>query len=206
MTITSYFTTFLLATFLLFTPGALALPTDTADETTVKALEFPTTPLSPYLTALMNAIPNLPNPENATALAASRKIIEDTITAFSRDNKHLLQPGEKEVGSDEHWVCDTTEGSPYFHDAIGAIRKLWERGNGRCIMNHRCTEFVTWGSAAIGACTGGNQMWDFACDNLARWSTTVAWTCLAQVGGALRTGGRQIVSHTSNTDCRIYRN
>ncbi|PUU77961.1 hypothetical protein B9Z19DRAFT_1065426 [Tuber borchii] len=107
MTITSHFT-FLFATFLLLT-STLAVPADTAIPI-IKAPEV--TIVSPYLTQLMQSIPLLPSPENATALAASRKLIQEAIVAFNLNYGDLPNLGEKEVTPNHHLICETTEMSP----------------------------------------------------------------------------------------------
>ena len=200
MSITSHFTVFLFATFLLLT-GTLAAPAGTAIPI-IKAPEVAI--VSPYLTQLMESIPLLPSPENATALAASRKLIEDAIVAFNLNYGDLPNLGEKEVTPNHHLICETTEMSPRFLDAIAAARAIADHG--RCVMTRRCTEFSTWGEAAIGACAGGFQLWDFNCKTMRSWVSEVCLGCVARKGDADRVGGRFVFDDGSGSDVRVYRN
>ncbi|KAG0635746.1 hypothetical protein HOY80DRAFT_1091949 [Tuber brumale] len=108
MTTASCFNIFLLATFFLFYNSILAAPTQ-AEITgpTVKGLELAT--MSPYFTQLMKVIPLIPPPENATALAAFRKGLEDAINTFNLNYAHL--EGE-EATSASHPICETSGASP----------------------------------------------------------------------------------------------
>jgi len=200
MTITSHFSIFLLAAFLLCT-SILAAPADTAMPI-IKAPEATT--MSPYLTQLMQAIPLLPPPENATSLAASRKLIEDAIVAFNLNYSHLRNLGEEEVTANGHLLCETSGSSPRYADAIAAARTIADRG--RCVMTRRCTEFSTWGEAAIGACAGGFQLWDFNCRTMWDWVSSVCLACVARRGDADRVGGKFVFDDGSGSDVRVYRN
>ncbi|RPA89967.1 hypothetical protein L873DRAFT_1795769 [Choiromyces venosus 120613-1] len=200
MTIVTCFTTLLLAIFLLLCTITLAAPADTTIST-IKAPEFAV--INPWLNELMQSIPLLPNPENATSLAASRKLIEDAIIAFNLKNP-VTTLGEEEVDSASHRICETSGASPRLTDAIAAARIVWD--GDRCRMTRRCTEFATWGEGAVGACARGFQLWDFNCKTLWNWLIGICWGCSQGFDGVDRTGGRFVFDDGSGSDVRVYRN
>jgi len=73
-------------------------------------------------------------------------------------------------------------------------------------MTKRCTEFATWGEAAIGACAGGFQLWDFNCKSLWNWLSEICLGCVARRDDADRVGGKFVFDDGSRSDVRVYRN
>ncbi|KAG0134858.1 hypothetical protein HOY82DRAFT_537218 [Tuber indicum] len=199
MTTTSYFNLFFLTSLFLHYSSIFAVPTSVADSV-IKAPEIGV--MSPYFTQLMQALPLLPSPENATSLAASRKILSDAIETFNRNYKHLK--GD-EVTSAEHQICETSGMSPRWLDALAAAHRILNIGD-RCVMTRRCTEFSTWGEAAIGACTRAFFLWDLECRTMWRWVVGVCMGCSSNINGEDRSGGRFMFDDKSQSDVRVYRN
>ncbi|KAG0134857.1 hypothetical protein HOY82DRAFT_537217 [Tuber indicum] len=203
MTITTYLTAFLLAAFLLLHTSTvtLAAPTDITDST-IQVPEIGA--MSTYYTELIKSIPVLLAAKNAADLETNRKTMEDAMKAFNQTYGHLLIPGENDkVTPSGHRICETTSGSPRWSDALAASHRVLNHGE-RCIMDRQCNTFGTFGEASVGACAGGPKLWDHDCRVMWAWLIGICNTCVRNIDGIDRTGGRYLFDHPSESDVRVY--
>ncbi|KAG0635747.1 hypothetical protein HOY80DRAFT_980508 [Tuber brumale] len=201
MTISSHFTVFLLAVSLLLCVGSLAAPSGGTGPTT-KGPEIQG--MSAYYAQLMKSIPILQDPKTDADVAANRKIMENAMIEFNHTYAHLLVSGEDdEVSPASHRICETTDGSPRWLDALLASHRVLNNGD-RCVMTKQCNTFGTYGEASAGACAGGPRLWDHDCKVMWRWLVGICNGCVSNIDGVERTGGRYLFDHPSDSDVRIY--